>query len=75
MTRLVPDQAPQYCMVEGDCQSPGVYQDQIYLKSDNHVVHLVKSSGPGVGPCARREHVECVWNGRGWHGSDYGVPA
>lgn len=29
---------------EGDCQSPVAYQEQIYLKSDNHVVHLVKSS-------------------------------
>lgn len=41
---VIPAQASQHCTAEGHYQSLVAYQEQIYLKSDNHVVHLVKSS-------------------------------
>lgn len=44
---------------EGDCESPVAYQEEIYLKSDNHVGHLVKSSAVPAASCSRWELVEC----------------
>lgn len=75
-----PSQALQCCTAEGDCQSLVAYQEQIYLKSDNHLVHLMKSSAAlaawpqplcSLGACG----VCNEWQGgRGWHSSSHRVP-
>lgn len=73
----IPDQASLRCTAERDCQSLVAYQERIYLKSDNHVVHLVKSSAAWPQPlCLLGARGVCNerQGGHGWHGSGHRIP-